>query len=126
MSRPAPLALVVEDDETWAAIIRRQLTPLGAVVVTATHAGEAMLQIERQLPQVIVLDMLLHGETGMTLLNELRSHSDLRQIPVIVVSSVVNPAVERALQDYDVFAVLDKTTLTPPRLGQVMERALHG
>ena len=125
MTRSGPV-VVVEDDETWTALVRRHVEQCGAQVVLATHAGQAMLAIEQTAPRLIILDMLLIGETGMTLLNELRSHSDLRQIPVIVLSSALNDAAARALEAYDVYAVLDKTTATPTRLASVIRGALDG
>ena len=55
--------------------------------------------------------MLLAGETGMALLNELQSHEDLARLPVVVCSNVVLDLDQ--LRSFGVRAVLDKARMTP-------------
>lgn len=102
--------LIVEDDAWQADQLTRQLERAGHQVQAVPHALAAIDAIDQQTPDVILLDMMLPGANGMTLLHELRSHADLADIPVIVCSTTdVSPD---TLRPYGVQAVLDKSTMT--------------
>ena len=80
--------LIVEDDAMWAAVLTRYASGVDAEVRTVVSGGQAMDMIDSWRPDALVLDMLLAGETGMALLNELRSHDDLAKLPAILCTSV--------------------------------------
>lgn len=74
------------------------------------------------LPVLIILDIILVGPDGFMLLNELASFSDLSKVPVIIVSSLQLPA--SILDSYNVIKVLDKTTMYPTELCDVVQKTL--
>lgn len=74
-------------------------------------AVTAIDAIDKTLPDLILLDVLLSGPDGFTFLNELVSYHDTAQIPVALITSL-NLAVDR-LEAYGVFRVLNKGTMTP-------------
>ena len=80
--------LIIEDDPQWAAVLERYAVEAGYTARTVVAAGQAMVMIDEWRPDSLVLDMLLTGETGMALLNELQSHEDLARLPVAVCSNV--------------------------------------
>lgn len=109
--------LIVEDDPFWTAIISRYVDGL-AEVKTAISGGQAMELIDNWRPDCLILDMLLTGETGVALLNELRSHSDLIDMPVIICSSV---ELEKSdVEPFGVRAILQKATMTPDEARMVI------
>jgi len=88
--------LVVEDDASNARLMRTHLESAGLTVTTAATAQEALEQLQRDRPAVIVLDLLLSGGIdGFELLRRLKSTDATKRIPVFVVS--VMPARERVL-----------------------------
>ena len=101
--------LVIEDDAWQAEMIERQLSHYGFTVMVVHNALDAFAAIDTKMPTAIVLDMMLPGPNGMTFLHELRSHSDLASLPVIVCSTQLL-ALE-SLRPYGVEAVLNKTTM---------------
>lgn len=105
--------VVVEDDSWFAAQFRRTLEAANFTVSTVANAEMAIDAIDDTHPDVIVLDMLLRGSNALGLLHELQSHSDLAQIPIIVVTSLADSMSEQSLRHYGVRAVLDKTTMLP-------------
>lgn len=85
-------------------------------------AISAMTEIERKLPDLILLDILLSGPDGFTLLNELGSYADTAEIPIIIVTSL-NLSL-RDLAHYNVAAVLDKSAMTPALIQKAVHDAL--
>lgn len=104
--------LIVEDDPTWVGILSRYAEQLGARVSVASSPQAAMNALDDELPDIILLDMLLATETGMALLNELRSHDDLSSFPVVVCTSVDEVSQDQ-LAPFGVRAVLDKSSMEP-------------
>jgi CheY-like chemotaxis protein len=78
--------------------------------------------IDEWRPDALLLDMLLAGETGVALLNELRSHDDLATLPVVVCSSVELD--QGQLAPFGVRMVLDKSHATPAEIRAALRKVL--
>jgi len=83
-----PCILIVEDDPDVAALLQRMLAEAGFNSDIAYDANEARQQLLLKPDQykAITLDLILPGEGGISLLNDLRSQAATHDIPVIVVS----------------------------------------
>ncbi|TCM16158.1 signal transduction histidine kinase [Novosphingobium sp. PhB165] len=81
------ILLVVEDDGSFAGIVRDLSRELGFQCLVAGTAGEA-LELARQFkPNAVVLDLGLPDQSGLVLLDHLKSDGATRHIPVHVVSA---------------------------------------
>jgi DNA-binding response OmpR family regulator len=83
--------LVVEDDEATQAFLADNLTADGFAVATASSAGEGLRAIEVRGPNLVVLDLMLEGGSGLDLLDRVRGADGLAtridpDLPVIVLS----------------------------------------
>jgi two-component system response regulator MprA len=67
--------LVVEDDEPLAASLRRALSYAGHVVDVAHDGGAALAAVQRQRPDVVVLDRMLPGIDGIEVCRRLRDRA---------------------------------------------------
>jgi DNA-binding response OmpR family regulator len=65
--------LVVEDDAATAAFLADNLEADGFAVVTAAGADEAVRAIEVRGPALVILDVMLAGSSGLTVLDRIRS-----------------------------------------------------
>lgn len=74
-------------------------------------------------PDVIILDMLLPGATGVQLLHVLQSYADLQNVPVIICSLTLQQHTAD-LSAYGVRDVLNKATLTRQELLRAVELVL--
>ena len=108
---------IIEDDPDFAEIYQKHLKrnfpeiPL-QIFYNAIEANAAFSELrEDELPSLIILDILLTGPDGFTLLNELLSYPETSQIPVLLISSL-NLA-KFSLHAYNVRAILNKETFTP-------------
>ena len=108
-----PSILLVDDDAWQLGIYRRTLEKAGFLCRTSPHLAGAIDCIDEQLPDVIILDVLLDGNTAFVLLNELQSDTKLANIPVIMASNIAVELQPEELRAYGVRRVLDKATAHP-------------
>lgn len=108
---------IIEDDPDFAEIYQKHLKrnfpeiPV-RIFYNAIEANAAFSELsEEELPALIILDVLLTGPDGFTLLNELLSYPETSQIPVLLISSL--NLGQMSLQAYNVRAILNKETFTP-------------
>ena len=74
---PAPHVLIVDDDPDLCDLLSEYLAANG-LTVAAAGDGAAMRQaMARQMPDVVVLDLMLPGEDGLSLARELRARSEV-------------------------------------------------
>lgn len=116
MSLEAKKICIVEDEPWFAESLARTLEAAGARTARASNAQSAIELIDTFLPDVVVLDLLLAGSTGLVLLHELRSHDDLAALPVIICSTLIDEPTSERLRAYGVQRVLDKTTMQPDNI----------
>ena len=64
--------LIVEDDSTFANTLKRRMEKHGYSCWLADNINDALLTCHRQLPEFILLDMKLHHESGLNLINPMR------------------------------------------------------
>lgn len=79
--------LLIEDDLRFAEILKKQANEKGFKVLTASSGEDGLLLAEQYKPKAIILDLVLPGMQGRMVLNELKNNTDLRHIPVHVISS---------------------------------------
>jgi len=89
--------LIIEDDPTSGAILAGFLAELGLDSRQHLRGETAISAVLRERPDLILLDILLPGESGWVVLAKLKEHPETRGIPVIVVSFVEEPEKSRAL-----------------------------
>lgn len=116
--------LIIDDDQWLSAQFERVLTRAGFVVHRASNALDGMSAIDTHKPQAIILDIFMPGPNGIVLLHEIRSHSDLAQIPIIVCSNSASEVPHGDLSAYGVRTVLDKTTMQPDDIVAAVKRSL--
>lgn len=114
---------IVEDDREMTECIALAIQQIKNVETEIFGDVIAAVQaFDRQLPQLIFLDILLDGPDGFTLLNELNSYSDTAKIPIIIATSLNLPELNQLA--YNVAAILDKETMTPEQIADSVCSAL--
>ena len=79
--------LLVDDEDSLRRVMRDLLTRDGFDVVEARTGAEALDQVDRHAPDIVVLDLNLPGMDGYSVLSELRSRPATQRIPVIVLTA---------------------------------------
>lgn len=82
-----PQVLIVEDEEPLRVLLRYNLEAEGYDVAAAAGGDEAETLIRENIPDLILLDWMLPGTSGIELCRRLRSHAETRQVPVIMLTA---------------------------------------
>jgi two-component system cell cycle response regulator DivK len=82
-----PVILIVEDNPLSAELLCEWLTMEGYETVTADGLERALGVLRHNQPALVLLDIGLGSDDGLSLVSWIRAHSALRSIPVIAVSA---------------------------------------
>jgi CheY-like chemotaxis protein len=83
--------LVVEDDEDARELLVTVLSSQGASVASAASADEAIAELERARPDLLVSDVGLPGADGFELLRRVRARHTPEQLPAIALTAYARP-----------------------------------
>ena len=84
---PDGYVLVVEDDPAMRELERRTLEKAGWRVVEAIDGARALEQLEREVPRLIVLDLLMPNVDGFDVIEQLRLRPAWANVPVVVLTA---------------------------------------
>ena len=79
--------LVVEDESAIAELIAINLRHAGFEVTVAADADQAQTAVDRVLPDLVLLDWMLPGQSGIVLAKRWRSDARTREMPVIMLTA---------------------------------------
>ncbi len=122
-----PKIYIIEDDSWMAECVARAIktlpsTPAIETFPNAIAAMSALSDCPDALPDLILLDVLLDGPDGFTLLHELSSYDDTARIPIILVTSLRLNLADLAV--YNVQNILYKDQMTPVEIAEAVRHAL--
>lgn len=122
-----PNLLLLEPDQLLSASIKKYF---GSVYSVHTHSDPqaAILAADKNTPDVVILDLMLAGRSGIEFLYELRSYPDWQKIPVIVWSSLWDEEIEPYLPTFSelqVSATFYKPATSLSELSACIEKLLQ-
>ena len=86
------LILLVEDEPAILELLEFTLAPKGYKLVRALDAGQARAAIGASLPDLVILDWMMPGESGVQLARALRSDARTRHLPIIMLTAKADEA----------------------------------
>ena len=86
--RRPPRILVVDDQPSIAGLMSQLLGMRGYDVVTAANAEEAEAEVERQVPDLILSDVIMPGKSGYELCREFKDNPATRLIPFVLITGL--------------------------------------
>jgi CheY-like chemotaxis protein len=116
--------LLVEDSRYQRMASKRVLAEAGFDVVEASDGEQALRQVQKSPPDLIILDILLPRLGGEQVLQALRQDPATARIPVIVVSSLSQSNSER-MKQAGATAYVEKSKLDPPKNGEALVRLVN-
>lgn len=84
---PSPVILAVEDNEANQMLIQAVLQGSGFVVHLTSSAAEALESIRLERPDLILMDIQLPGQDGLSLTRQLKADPDTASIPVVAITA---------------------------------------
>ncbi|MEM7694923.1 MAG: phosphate regulon transcriptional regulator PhoB [Pseudomonadota bacterium] len=82
-----PRILVVEDEEPITEILRYNLEAEGFSVESAARGDEAEVRLAEHVPDLLILDWMLPGLSGIELCRRLRARPDTEELPIIMLTA---------------------------------------
>jgi DNA-binding response OmpR family regulator len=83
-----PRVLVVDDESDFTELMKFNLEGQGFDILTASDGMEALNIARRELPDVVIVDLMLPDLDGFSVCEILRSQPSTSQVPIIVVSAL--------------------------------------
>ena len=83
--------LIAEDSKTQAEILRHLLDKAGYKVRVAYNGRQALEEIQKELPTLVLTDVMMPEMNGYELCKTLKADPETRNIPVILVTQLFDP-----------------------------------
>ena len=87
MRQVQPHVLIVEDEPSQRAVLSYNLESEGFRISEAEDGDAALLMVAEEVPDLIVLDWMLPGVTGIEICRRIKSRPETRDVPIIMLSA---------------------------------------
>ena len=118
--------LVVDDDPKAVELIAVHIQGLAGTVLRAYGGRQAIDAARRELPAVIVLDLMMPEVSGFDVVEALKERPDTARIPILVVTAKRITAEDRSKLSRDVTMIMEKTEFDPACFTAEVRRAMSG
>jgi two-component system alkaline phosphatase synthesis response regulator PhoP len=82
-----PRLLLIEDERDIADLIKLQAEMAGYKIQVEVDGLNGYRAVEKEKPDLVILDIMLPGQNGLEVCKKIKSHPDLKDIPVIIISA---------------------------------------
>ncbi|MSQ48283.1 MAG: response regulator, partial [Deltaproteobacteria bacterium] len=117
--------LVVDDDLVFLRQTEKTLTTAGHEVKGASTGKDALAQLAQEIPDVLILDLMLPDVDGFTILRRLREDRRALSLKVIIVTGQVLTERERTYIKQQLVSAVSKRTHSVAYLMQTVRRVLE-
>jgi CheY-like chemotaxis protein len=118
--------LIVDDSVSVRKALERLLAPRQYTVLSASSAEHAMELVANDVPQLIIADVVMPNMNGFELTARLKSLDRFRNVPVLLISGIVDSAVTAQAKEAGAEGVVSKP-FTPedlfPRIDAALQKA---
>lgn len=120
----AKKVLIIEDDSFLQGLASRKLKADGFEVLNAANHTEAFAALEKEVPSIILLDLLLPEVDGYEILKKVRENPKTKDVPVIVFSNLSEEKDIKKAQDLGIVDFMVKSNFTLDELAQKIKETV--
>ena len=91
------IVVLIDDDVAMHDLIRRTLSKIGLKLVGAIDSEKGMQIVREMKPKLLLLDVLMPGRDGWSILKECKSDPELKDMPVVMVSQLSQEVLSQSL-----------------------------
>lgn len=84
----SPKILIVDDNPQIVELLEAYLTPLQATIITAMDGNAAIHAVERERPDIVLLDVMMPKRSGFEVCRQIKSNRGMEGIPVILITAL--------------------------------------
>lgn len=117
--------LLLEPNRLLAQQYSSYLSSLGYEIVWRTDAQEGIVAADEYKPDIVIVELLLAGHSGVEFLYEFRSYADWQNVPAIVLSAATQASsriLDATLAELGIKAYLYKPETTLEKIGLIVAR----
>jgi two-component system, chemotaxis family, sensor kinase CheA len=116
---------VVEDDLFLAGMLTKRLSETGSLTMHAVNGEEALKNLAKETPDILLLDLMLPGKVdGFGVLESIKKDERLKSIPVVILSNLNRPEdIDRGMR-LGAFRYLVKASILPNEIVDHLSAAL--
>jgi len=118
--------LIVDDEPKAVELIALRMVDLADTMLRAYGGRDAIEVARRELPDLIVLDLMMPEVNGFEVVRALNEHPDTARIPVLVVTAKQITAQDRRILNGFVSAIMEKVDFDRERFRVEVRRAMSG
>jgi two-component system phosphate regulon response regulator PhoB len=82
-----PKVLIVEDEDSLVTLLSYNLQAEGYAVVHTASGGDAMMVVNEERPDIVILDWMLPGLSGIEICRQIRARPETKSLPVIMLTA---------------------------------------
>ncbi|MEC7928947.1 MAG: response regulator [Pseudomonadota bacterium] len=97
LSEEEKIVVLIDDDVAMHDLIRRTLSKIGLKLVGAVDSEKGMQIVREMKPKLLLLDVLMPGRDGWSILKECKSDPELKEMPVVMVSQLSQDVLSQSL-----------------------------
>lgn len=126
--RPGPTILLVEDDALLRKAAERALRQRGFRVLTAASGDDALRTVSAEIPDLVLLDLIMPGLPGHEVLKALKENGATAAVPVVILTNLGQDSDVRRALDAGAAAYAIKANLSLDDLAALVRKVLttHG
>ena len=127
MGRKTPYICVIDDDEQMSHMLEILLTQDEFEVGASSDSEKGLEMVKKVMPDLIILDIMMPGKTGLDIMEEIRSDFRTREIPILFLSAVKEEeTIVKALKGADDYIVKPFGSLElKERVRKILDRRLR-
>jgi CheY-like chemotaxis protein len=116
--------LVIDDDPKAVELLSAYLQESDYTVLRAYGGQEGIAMAQRELPDLLVLDLMMPEVNGFDVVETLKTRPDTAMIPIVVMTAKLLTDQDRAMLNGNVDSILEKSSFNHGRFASEVRRAL--
>jgi CheY-like chemotaxis protein len=92
-AKRTPTVYFIDDSATMREVIKIAFRRENINVITCADAASALAQFEQNRPDVVITDVIMPDQDGYSVCSQIKQHPDFSEVPVVLMSGVVNKSV---------------------------------
>ena len=116
------VVLLVEDEDFIRDMYKFKLAKSGLTVIEATDGKMALEKLSGDLPDVVLLDLMMPNVSGIEVLKHLKKQNITPDLPVIVLTNVMDSQIVAEAKELGARDYFVKTDLTPSQVAEGLKR----
>ena len=114
-----PVIVLVEDDSQLLAMYKERFQKEKFIVATASDGENAILVVNREKPDIVLLDLMLPKKGGINVLQIIKSNPETSNIPVVILTAYPQDEYKNAVKRSGAVEFISKSETMP---GEVVEK----